>query len=48
MMVLKDIFRKYTDFIEGFIPFFNKQSLEQITETNGRAAFVWILGQFGE
>ena len=22
--------------------------MDQITETNGKAAFVWILGQFGE
>ena len=36
MVVLKDILRKYTDFIEGFVPFCTKESLQQITETNGR------------
>lgn len=48
MKVLKDILRKYPNFIDEFLPFLNKSYLEQITETQGKAAFVWILGMFGE
>lgn len=46
--VLKDILRKYRNFIEDFIPFFSKISLDQITEVEGKCAYVWILGEFGE
>ena len=48
VIVLKDILRKYRSFIEDFIPFFTKISLDQITEVEGKCAYVWILGEFGE
>jgi AP-4 complex subunit beta-1 len=48
IIVLKDILRKYKDYIAEFSHFFKKEYLEHITEINGKAAFVWILGEFGE
>lgn len=48
MIVLKDILRKYRNFIDDFIPFFSKISLDQIQEIEGKCAYVWILGEFGE
>ena len=48
MMILKDILRKYKNFISEFIPFFTKESLDMITDINSKAAFVWALGKFGE
>lgn len=47
VVVLKDVLRKYRGFIEDFIPFFSKISLDQIAEVEGKCAFVWILGEFG-
>lgn len=46
--MLKDVLRKYRNFIDDFIPFFTKISLDQITEVEGKCAYVWILGEFGE
>lgn len=48
IIVLKDILRKYRNFIDDFIPFFSKISLDQISEVEGKVAYVWILGEFGE
>jgi hypothetical protein len=48
VIVLKDILRKYRGFIDDFIPFFSKIALDQITEVEGKCAYVWILGEFGE
>ncbi len=48
VIVLKDILRKYRSFIEDFIPFFSKISLDQITEVEGKCAYVWICGEFGD
>mmetsp|Transcript_47570 Transcript_47570/g.34850 ORF Transcript_47570/g.34850 Transcript_47570/m.34850 type:complete len:344 (+) Transcript_47570:810-1841(+) len=48
IIVLKDILRKYRSFIEDFIPFFSKISLDQIQEVEGKVSYVWILGEFGE
>jgi AP-4 complex subunit beta-1 len=45
---LKDVLRKYRTFIDDFIPFFSKISLDQIQEVEGKVAYVWILGEFGE
>lgn len=44
MMVLKDVLRKYSQYIEHFYPFLTKTCLDQITDSNGRCALVWILG----
>ena len=48
VIVLKDILRKYRNFIDDFIPFFAKISLDQIIEVEGKCAYAWILGEFGE
>lgn len=48
MIILKDILRKYKEFIDEFIPFFTKENLDTISDVNSKAAFVWALGQFGE
>lgn len=48
MMVLKDVLRKYPKLFSEFGQFFTKEYLDAMTERNGKAAFVWILGQFGE
>jgi hypothetical protein len=45
--VLNDVLRKYPEFIIDFIPFCSKIQIDQITEVEGKAAFVWILGHFG-
>ena len=46
--MLKDILRKYPSFIEDFAPLIAKIQMESIAEAEGKIAFVWILGQFGE
>ena len=48
LIVLKDILRKYKEFISEFAPFFTKDNLDFITDVNSKAAFIWALGQFGE
>ena len=48
LKVLKDILRKYPKFVEEFVPLLSKITLDQIEEEQGKVAFVWILGQFGE
>lgn len=48
IMVLRNVFRKHSDYISNFLPFLNRACLDQITDESGRAAFVWIIGQFGD
>lgn len=48
LIVLKDILRKYREFINEFVPFFTKECLDMLTDVNSKAAFVWALGAFGE
>jgi hypothetical protein len=48
MIVLKDILRKYPDLLEEFLPFFSRVFYDQVVETEGKAALVWILGRFGD
>jgi len=48
VIVLKDVLRKYRGFIDDFLPFFFKISLDQITEVEGKCAYVWICGEFGD
>lgn len=48
MIVLKDVLRKYSDLIEEFGPFINKEYLDKLNEKSGKSAFVWILGTFGQ
>jgi len=48
LKVLQDVFRKYPSYIENFVPYFNRTCLEQLTESIGKSAFVWIIGSFGE
>jgi len=46
--VLKDILRRYPEFIEEFVPFLTKISLDQIEDIDGKIGFVWALGQFNQ
>lgn len=48
IVALKDILRKYPEFINEFKPFFGRECLSQTTQASGRAAYIWILGRFGE
>lgn len=48
IIVLKDVLRKYRSFIDDFVPFISKVSVDSITEVEGKTALVWILGDFGE
>lgn len=48
MIVLKDILRKYPQLVSEFEPFFIVEFVNAITERQSKAAFVWILGQFGD
>ena len=45
--VLKDILRKYPDFVEDFVPLICRVQTDQIIDNDGKIAFVWILGEFG-
>jgi AP-4 complex subunit beta-1 len=47
-VVLKDVLRKYKKLFNEFIIFLGKDFLDQLTDTEGKASFVWILGEFGE
>ena len=42
--VLKDILRKYPDFVDDFVPLICRVQTDQIIENDGKVAFVWILG----
>ena len=46
--MLKDVFRKHPTYVEPFLIFLNRTCLDQISDNNGKAAFIWIVGQFGE
>ena len=48
MIVLKDILRKYPDLLEEFLSFLSRSYLDQVIESDGKAALVWILGRFGD
>lgn len=48
MVVLKDVLRKYRKFIDEFVPYLTKMYLDQINDAEGKAAFVWVLGEFGQ
>jgi AP-4 complex subunit beta-1 len=45
--ILKDVLRKFPEFIDDVIEMIQKISLDQIEEIEGKIALVWILGQFG-
>lgn len=45
--MLKDILRKYPDFVDDFVPLMARIQTDQIIENEGKIAFVWILGEFG-
>lgn len=45
--VLKDVLRKYPDFVNEFVPLICRVQTDQIIENDGKIAFVWILGEFG-
>jgi len=46
VIVLKDILRKYPDFRQEIIP--QLQSVSRFEDTKARAAWIWMLGEYGE
>jgi vesicle coat complex subunit len=48
LKVLKNVIRKYPDFVGEFLPVVGKLSLDQIEDIEGKTAFVWIIGMFSE
>ena len=38
--------RKYPEFADEFLPTVGKIALDQIEDTEGKTAFVWLIGQF--
>ena len=47
MIVLRDLLRKFTTDFANVIPSI-ESCVDLITEPNGRAALIWILGEYGE
>lgn len=45
--MLKDIFRKYREAIEEFEDFLINLTFDSISEIEAKAAYIWILGEFG-
>jgi len=45
--VLKNIFRKYREAIEEFEDFLTNITFDSISEIEAKAAYIWILGEFG-
>jgi AP-4 complex subunit beta-1 len=48
LLVLKNIFRKYRSAIEDFEEFLTNLTFDSISEIEAKAAYIWILGEFGE
>lgn len=47
ILVLKNIFRKYKEAIEEFEDFLTNITFDSISEIEAKAAYIWILGEFG-
>jgi AP-4 complex subunit beta-1 len=47
LLVLKNIFRKYRDAIQEFEDFLTNITFESISEIEAKAAYIWIMGEFG-
>ena len=47
-IVLKDVLRKYPALAEEFIPYMESVVFDSLTEVDGKAAYIWIVGEFGE
>lgn len=47
ILVLKNIFRKYREAIEEFEDFLTNITFDSISEIEAKAAYIWILGEFG-
>ena len=45
--MLKNIFRKYRSAIEEFEEFLTNLAFDSISEIEAKAAYIWILGEFG-
>jgi hypothetical protein len=48
LKVLKNVMRKYPEFVEEFLPVVGKIGIDQIEDIEGKTAFVWIIGQFND
>lgn len=47
LKALKNILRRYPDFIEDFIPFINPKLALEVQDVDGKVALCWLLGMFG-
>jgi len=47
LKVMKNVLRRYPDFIEEFIPFITPKLALEVQDVDGKVALSWILGQFG-
>ena len=48
LKALKDILRRYPEYIDDFIPFLTPKLAQEVHDVEGKAALCWLLGQFGE
>ena len=48
ILALKNIFRKYREAVEEFEDFLINVNFDSISETEAKAAYIWILGEFGQ
>lgn len=48
LKALKDILRRYPDYIEDFIPFLTPKLALDVQDVDGKTALCWLLGHFGE
>jgi hypothetical protein len=44
LKALKNILRRYPDYIEDFLPFINPKLATEINDVDGKIALCWILG----
>ena len=47
LKALKDILRRYPEFIDEFLPFITPKMALDVVDVDGKTALCWILGQFG-
>lgn len=47
LKALKDILRRYPEYIEDFLPFITPKMATEVSDVDGKTALCWIIGQFG-
>lgn len=48
LKVLRDILRRFPDFIEEFLVFITPKLAQDVHEVEGKVSLCWIVGQFGQ